>query len=56
MWLHHALVTSMLILVCLLAADSMLQPTKGELAKAIRLLIANARDDEDLFDQLGRHW
>ena len=26
------------------------------MAKGIRLLIANARDDEDLFDELGRHW
>ena len=37
-------------------ADDQSRPTKGEMAKSIRLLIANARDDEDLFEELGRHW
>ncbi|KAL0039208.1 hypothetical protein WJX77_011442 [Trebouxia sp. C0004] len=36
--------------------DDPSKPTKGEMAKGIRLLIANARDDEELFDDLGRHW
>jgi len=37
-------------------ADDPTKPTKGEMAKGIRLLIANARDDEELFNDLGRHW
>lgn len=37
-------------------ADDPGEPTKGELAKAVRLLIANARDDEQLYHSLGRHW
>lgn len=37
-------------------ADDPSKPTKGEMAKGIRLLIANARDDEELFNDLGRHW
>lgn len=37
-------------------ADNPGKPTKGEMAKSIRLLIGNARDDEQLFDDLGRHW
>lgn len=37
-------------------ADDPGKPTKGEMAKSIRLLIGNARDDEQLFDDLGRHW
>ena len=37
-------------------ADDPGKPTKGELAKSIRLLIANSTDDEKLFDDLGRHW
>ncbi|KAL0047060.1 hypothetical protein WJX82_005420 [Trebouxia sp. C0006] len=36
--------------------DDPTKPTKGEMAKGIRLLIANARDDEELFNDLGRHW
>ena len=44
------------ILTACLTADDPSKPTKGEMAKAIRLLIANARDDEELFNELGRHW
>ncbi|KAL0029268.1 hypothetical protein WJX79_006326 [Trebouxia sp. C0005] len=36
--------------------DDPSKPTKGEMAKGIRLLIANARDEEELFNDLGRHW
>ena len=37
-------------------ADDPGKPTKGEMAKSVRLLIGNARDDEQLYDSLGRHW
>ncbi|KAL3162410.1 hypothetical protein ABBQ32_010081 [Trebouxia sp. C0010 RCD-2024] len=36
--------------------DNLSKPTKGEMAKVMRLLIANARDDEEFFNELGRHW
>ncbi len=43
-------------LTCMVLTDDPSKPTKGEMAKGIRLLIANARDDEELFNDLGRHW
>jgi len=43
-------------LIYMALADDPSKPTKGEMAKSIRLLIANARDDEELFNDLGRHW
>ena len=55
--MRHGLSTSVraahMLIYC---ADDQFRPTKGEMAKSIRLLIANARDDEDLFEELGRHW